>query len=313
MPEPARIIVIGSINMDLVARVARLPSPGETVTGRDLQFIPGGKGANQAVAAARLGAQVTMIGRVGDDPFGQALLSGLQAEGIATQHVQVVPQCASGLAWIGVGDDGGNAITVVAGANGRMTPEDISACESVIADADAVLLQLEIPLETAARAGELARHHRVLTILDSAPVPTQPLPPALWTADVLSPNQTEAEALTGIYVDTIPAAYQAAADLRSRGAVWVVIKLGELGAVWMDDEGRSGHVPARKIQPVDTTAAGDAFTAALAVALAEEQPLPSAVQWGCTAGTLAAMRAGAQPAMPTRNEVEEARSASEER
>lgn len=311
MPQPARIVVVGSINMDLVARVARLPNPGETVPARDLQFIPGGKGANQAVAAARMGAHITMIGRVGDDPFGQSLRNGLRAENINCDLVHVVTNCASGLAWIGVGDDGNNAITVVPGANGRLTPQDIDACEAVIAAADAVLLQLEIPLETAARAAELARRHRVSVILDSAPVPSQALPAALWTVNVLSPNQTEAESLTGIRVDSIPAAYQAAKVLRSRGAQQVVIKLGELGAVWLDENKHLGHVPARKIQPVDTTAAGDAFTSAMTVALAEGQPLPMAVQWGCAAGTLAALKPGAQPAMPTRREVEAALSQNE--
>ena len=304
MPSPS-IVVIGSINMDLVARVARLPQPGETVLGNDLAYVPGGKGANQAVAAARLGANVTMIGRVGDDPFGQTLLAGLRNERICTDHVAVVPNCSSGVAWIGVSDDGMNSITVISGANGQLTPDDVAAVEPVIAAADVVLLQLEIPLETAARASRLARKHRVRTILDSAPAPTTRLPDDLLHVDLLTPNQTEAEAITGIVVKDAATAVQAARQLQHDGAKAVVIKLGEQGAVWLDDAGKFAHVPARRIEAVDTTAAGDAFTAALAVALAEGRNLPDAVKWGCAAGTLAALTPGAQPSMPTRPMVEQ--------
>lgn len=301
---PPQIVVVGSINMDLVARVSDLPRPGETVLGSTLAYVPGGKGANQAVAATRLGAQVTMIGRVGDDPFGQTLLAGLQAEGISTEQIAVVPNCSSGVAWIGVADDGMNSITVISGANGRLAPADVLAAENVIAAADIMLLQLEIPLETAAVASELARRWGVRVILDAAPAPRSPLPEALLRVDVLTPNQSEAQALTGIVVNDVAAALEAAKIMQSRGAKNIAIKLGEQGAVWLDDAGQSGHVAARKITPVDTTAAGDAFTAMLAVALAEGKSLPDAVEWACAAGTLAAMTAGAQPAMPRRESVE---------
>lgn len=301
---PPEIVVVGSINMDLVARVAQLPRPGETVSGQELTYVPGGKGANQAVAAARLGANVTMIGRVGDDPFGTTLLAGLQAERISTEHVAVVPNCSSGVAWIGVADDGMNAITVISGANGRLNPADVLAAESLIAAANAMLLQLEIPLETAAAASRLARRHGVRVILDSAPAPAAPLPEELMRVDVLTPNQSEAEALTGIVVSHAAAAQEAARKLQDAGAKTIVIKLGEQGAVWLDETGLAGHVVVRKIDAVDTTAAGDAFTAALAVALAEGATLAAAVEWACTAGTLAAMTRGAQPSMPTRAAVE---------
>ncbi len=301
---PPNIVVVGSINMDLVARVARLPQPGETVLGEHLAYVPGGKGANQAVAAARLGVNVTMIGRVGDDPFGQTLLAVLRNEKIGTQHVAVVPDCSSGVAWIGVADDGMNAITVISGANGKLTPDDVNALENFIAAADALVLQLEIPLQTAAAASRLARKHRVRVILDAAPAPSSSLPDDLLHVDVLTPNQTEAEAMTGIVIKDAAAAVQAAQQLQRNGAKTVVIKLGEQGAVWLDESGRTGHVPAQKIEAVDTTAAGDAFTAALSIALAEGQPLPAAVEWGCAAGTLAAMTHGAQPSIPTREAVE---------
>jgi ribokinase len=299
-----RILVVGSINIDLVARLDRLPQRGETVVGRELRYVSGGKGANQAVAASRLGAAVTMIGRVGDDPFGDVLLANLHKENVATDHIAVVPNCSSGLAWIGVDDAGENAITVVAGANGRLTPADIRAAESVIADAEALLLQLEIPLESAAEAARLARRHGVPTILDAAPAPSEPLPLELVVVDVLTPNQSEAEALVGFPVLTPNDAHSAARKLQARGARRVVIKLGELGAAWLDESGAFGHAPARRIEPVDTTAAGDAFTAALAVALAEGKPLSEAVRRGCAAGTLAVMKPGAQSAMPSRAEVE---------
>lgn len=302
---PPQIVVVGSINMDLVARVAQLPRPGETVSGLELTYVPGGKGANQAVAAARLGARVSMIGRVGDDPFGKTLLAGLQAERISTGHIAVVPNCSSGVAWIGVADDGMNAITVVSGANGRLNPADVLAVDSLIAAADAVLLQLEIPLETAAAASRLARRHCVRVILDSAPAPAAPLPEELMRVAVLTPNQSEAEALTGIVVHNTAAAKEAARKLQDAGAKTVVIKLGEQGAVWLDEAGQAGHVAARKIDAVDTTAAGDAFTAALAVALAEGRTLPESVAWACAAGTLATLTCGAQPSMPTRDMVEQ--------
>lgn len=300
----AHVVVVGSINMDLVARVARLPRPGETVAGQELLQIPGGKGANQAVAAARLGAPTTFIGRVGDDAFAQPLIDSLRANGVAVEHVESVPSCSSGVAVIGVEDSGQNCITIIAGANGRISPADVQPYETVIAAARVLLLQLEIPLESVAAAAQLARRHGVLTILDPAPAPATPLPRDLFAVDLISPNQTEAEQLTGIPVTDLASAERAARELLSRGAACAVIKLGELGAFWCDREQRSGHVPATPVSVVDTTAAGDAFTAALGLALAENQELPQAVRFGCAAGTLATTRMGAQQSMPDRQAVE---------
>jgi ribokinase len=298
------VVVVGSINLDLVVRVARLPRPGETLLAQDLQTIPGGKGSNQAVAAARLGARVTMIGRLGDDPFGPRLRSSLEAESVGTEHVQSVENCPSGVAVIGVEESGQNAIMIVAGANGRLTPRDVQACEHVFQDADVLLVQLEVPTATVEAAVVLAQRHGVPVILDPAPAPAGPLSPTLSAVDILSPNQTEAEALTACPVNTPQDAERAAHILLERGARNVVVKLGAWGALVCEPSGEAELVPAAPVDVVDTTAAGDAFTAALAVGLCQGMALREAARFGCAAGSLATTRAGAQPAMPTREEVE---------
>ncbi len=293
------IVVVGSINMDLVARMERLPRAGETVHGRSFQTIPGGKGANQAVAVARLGVRVTMLGRVGEDSFGDLLRGSLAGNGVATERVLVTRGCSSGVALIGVDDDGANSITVVAGANGLLTPHDIESQAEIIQAADALIVQLETPLNTVAAAIRIARQVGVRTILDPAPAPSWPLPSEVIAVDVISPNQTEAESLTGIVVNDLESAERAARRLRELGAREVALKLGHWGAMLCDAAGRIEHVPAREVTVVDSTAAGDAFTAALAVALAEGRSLSDAVRWGSAAGTLACLTFGAQPAMPT--------------
>lgn len=299
-----RIVVVGSINMDLVARVARLPRNGETVSGQSLAYIPGGKGANQAVAAARLGALTAMCGRVGDDGFAALLRQSLQACGVDGQAVLTSAHCSSGVAWIGVDDAGANAITVIPGANGQVGVDDIASWKPVISHADVVLLQGEIPWAAIEATVLLARQAGVRTVLDIAPVPAEPLTEACWAADLISPNQTEAEQLTGLPVDSWDAAEAAAVAMHRMGAGVVVIKLGELGAL-IHQYGKSPlRIPAYPIEPIDTTAAGDAFTAALAVAWAEGQTLAAATRFACAAGACAARKFGAQPAMPTRPEVE---------
>ncbi|MFO1043023.1 MAG: ribokinase [Planctomycetaceae bacterium] len=298
------VVIVGSINMDLVARMARLPRPGETLHGDSFQSIPGGKGANQAVAAARLGATVTMIGRVGDDAFAGDLRKSLQSSGVITDHVMTTPQCSSGVALIGVDSAGANSIVVVGGANSSLSPPDIEALSHVIAAADVLVVQLETPVDTVATAIQIARQHRVRTVLDPAPAPTEELPDELKTVDVISPNQTEAEALTGVVVYDLKSAEQAARILMKNGAVDVVMKLGELGALVCSSAGGIHHVQAAKANIVDTTAAGDAFTAGMAVALAEGMELVAAARFGCAAGTLACTVFGAQPAMPDREAVD---------
>lgn len=303
---PPRIVVVGSMNMDLVARMNRLPRPGETVSGESFQTVPGGKGANQAVAAARLGAHVTMIARVGDDDFGAILKRNLISDGINTDPIFVTRDCSSGVALIGVDSSGANSITVIPGANGRLSVGDVVSSHRMIESANALVIQLETPIETIAAAVEIAQGSGVLTILDPAPAPSSPegLPIRLMSADVISPNQTEAEALTGIGVTGWDSARLAALELRHRGARNIVMKLGELGAFVLCEDGTTHEIAASPIAVVDTTAAGDAFTAALAVAMCEGRSLHEATRWGVMAGTLACTRFGAQPAMPSRPELE---------
>ncbi len=299
-----RIVVVGSLNMDLVVRTARLPRPGETVAGHDFLQVPGGKGANQAVAAARLEAEVAMIGRVGDDGFGRQLVESLVRDGVETDAVAATAGISSGLALIGVEDSGQNAIAIVGGANAMLSSDDVQRHESTIAAAGALLVQLEVPLATVVAAVKLAKRNSVLTILDPAPAPRDRLPAELHAVDVISPNQSEAEVLTGINVASVADAMRAAAILHERGARQVVLKLGEQGALASDGMGNIVHIPAPQVAVVDTTAAGDAFTAALAVALVEGSSLAEATRFACAAGSLATTRRGAQDAMPRREEIE---------
>jgi ribokinase len=300
----ARIVIVGSINMDLVVQVPRLPKPGETLSGSAFRTLPGGKGANQAVAIARLGGHATIIGCVGDDVFGSHLRQGLRSEGVDIRHVAVIPRSSSGVAVIGVEASGQNSIAIAAGANDRLRPADLRKLESVIASADALLLQLEIPLDTAAAAIRIARRHQVPTVLDCAPVPPDGLPDGFREIDILSPNQSEATLLTGMPCHTASeAAAIANALIRRYDPGVVVVKMGELGAVAHAGIGEPLCSPAFAIDVVDTTAAGDAFTAALTLRLAEGANLGVAMPFACAAGALAATRLGAQNSMPKRSEV----------
>lgn len=296
------VVVVGSINMDLIARVKRLPRPGQTVAGHELLELPGGKGANQAVAASRLGARVTLIGRVGDDGFGTRLLENLRREQIDTRYVTTTANCSSGVAIVGVEDQGENSIIVTPGANGRLSPSDIADHEAVIATADVLLVQLETPLESVAAAIATARKYGVLTIFDPAPA-SDSLPPELLNVDVLCPNESEAGAISGLALDSTEDAIRAASVLRTLGAAHVVITMGHRGALLCDKTSVCTAVQPFSISAIDSTAAGDAFAAGLGVALAETGDIHRAVDWGCAAGALAAARLGAQPAMPTRADV----------
>jgi ribokinase len=300
-PAPV-VVVIGSINMDLVARTPRLPGAGETVLGTgDLLSIPGGKGANQAVAAARLGADVHMVGRVGDDAFGRTLLNGLRAEGVNTKFVRRTPGVASGCASILVDARGENCIVVSPGANARVTPADVDAAEALIRRAAVVVLQLEIPLATVRRAITLARKHGVPAVLDPAPVPPRGLPAALYRVDVLSPNEHEAAQLAGV---DRAAPDVLASKLIKRGPKRLVLKLGAKGSLSVDTSGVTRRAKPFRVKAIDTTAAGDAFTGALAVAMAEGMEHDAALRFANAAGALCCSQMGAQPALPTRGEVE---------
>ncbi len=289
--------------MDLVVRTSRLPMPGETLIGQSLSQIPGGKGANQAVAAARLGADVSIVGRIGSDGFGKRLLAGLVSEGIDVTHVRQSADVSSGLAIISVDDNGQNCITVIPGANGLLTPHDVLSTESVIANADVMLLQLEIPLPAVLRAMELAKKHRVPILLDPAPAPLE-VTDQLLSVDVLCPNETEAEILTGLKIASIDDAFAACERMRDCGAKLSIVTLGSRGVVFCEGGGPAGRVPPYEIIALDTTAAGDAFAGALGVALAEGRDTIDAIRFASAAGALAATRHGAQPAMPRREDVE---------
>ncbi|UUN26339.1 ribokinase [Streptomyces sp. FIT100] len=291
------IVVLGSTNMDLVAYVAKAPQRGETVTGREFRTVPGGKGANQAVAAARAGGDVSMIGAVGTDEFGVRLRAALDASGVDTDLLRTA-EGPSGTAHIVVDDEGGNAIVVVPGANGtvdHLAPGD----EAVIASADALLLQLELPLAGVIAGAEAARRHGVRTVL--TPAPAQPLPPELLAATtLLVPNEHEAAVLAGT---TDPAA---AAEALLRQVPEVVITLGAAGSLYAARGAEPVTVPAPRVRAVDTTAAGDTFVGALAVAIVEGRPMPAALAWASAAAALSVQRPGASSSMPYRPEIDEA-------
>ena len=294
----ARICVVGSLNMDLVTRTPRIPIPGETIIGYEFFTAPGGKGANQAVAAARLGAQVSMVGRVGADDFGQAMRRALTEDDIDCACVFEDETAGTGIAAILVDDAGENSIVVASGANARLSPADVERAQAAIAGADSLLLQLETPLETVIRAAEIARAHHVAVLLNPAPARTD-LDALLPLVDVLILNESETALLTGLPVEDEAALLAAADALRATGVGVIILTLGAQGALLVQASGAEA-IPAFPVDAVDTTAAGDAFVGGFAVALAEKKPLGEAVRWGNAAGGLAATKLGAQPSLPTR-------------
>jgi ribokinase len=298
----ARLAVLGSVNMDLVVRTPRFPLPGETLLGHGFRTVPGGKGANQAVAARRLGAEVSLVGRVGDDGFGQALHAGLAREGVDTAQLTVTPGESTGVALITVEDGGENTILVVPGANARVSPEDVDAACVALEGASALLLQLETPLPAVQRAVERASARGVRVLLNAAPA--QPLPASLLAqVDVLVVNETEAALLAGT-ASSRAVPEEDARTLLGAGARSVVVTLGREGALLVGRDGRRLTVPGFPVRAVDTTAAGDAFVGAFAVALAEGRAERDALVRGCAAGALAVTREGAQPSLPMREKVE---------
>ena len=300
-----RVHVLGSVNMDLVARVCRHPRPGQTVAGSDLAFAPGGKGANQAVAAARLGATVRFVGRVGGDAFGGRLAAALADEGVDVGGLTTDDRAASGAALITVDDAGQNCIVVTPGANGRVGAEDVDRLVADVEPGDVVLLQLEVPLAAVVDAAARARARGGRVILDPAPAPSRPLPTGLCRdLAFLTPNQSEAAELLGRPVDAADAR-GAVVALLALGAATAVLKLGGDGVVWAEtgsSEPRAQPAMAAR-SVVDTVAAGDAFNGALAAALAEGLAVGEAIRWGAAAGSLCVERRGAQSAMPRRAEL----------
>lgn len=300
MPTP-RILVIGSANIDLVTRVPRIPKAGESLIGTGFAVFTGGKGANQAVAAARLGAQTFFAGCVGADSFGELQRQCLAREGIDLTHLVTHPSEPTGTAVIFVADSGENAIVVTPAANNGVTFQHLASLEDAIPQFDVVLLQLEIPLDTVEAVLAAARCANVLSVLDAGPAQRVP-ERIIELASIVSPNETEAEALTGVVVNTVDDARQAACQLIEQGAREIVIKMAGNGALYLSAD-EWFHVPAFAVTPVDTVAAGDAFTAALALQWQHTTPL-EAVRYANAAGALATLTHGAQPAMPTKADVE---------
>ena len=300
--EDVRVVVVGSTNFDIVVKAERLPKEGETLLVSNLKFFPGGKGANQAVAVARLGARTSMVGAVGGDIIGEYLLQGLVAEGIDTTCVRRDPERSTGSAFIMLFPNGNNCIAVDPAANFNLTPADIERAKGVIEQADALSTVLEIPLEAVEAALRLARKAGKLTVLDAGP-PRHCPAEVLTLADVVSPNETELAHLTGEEVRGRVSAREAAEKLLALGVKTVVLKLGSDGSMLVSAR-KSKHFPACKIAAVDPTAAGDAFTAALTVELASGYDFDHAIRFANCAGALAASRLGAQPSLPKRLEVE---------
>ncbi|WP_413794998.1 MULTISPECIES: ribokinase [unclassified Pseudomonas] len=299
---PANVVVIGSLNMDLVTRAPRLPRGGETLIGESFATIPGGKGANQAVAAARLGAHVSMVGCVGTDAYGEQLRGGLLVEGIDCQAVNVV-EGASGVALIVVDDNSQNAIVIVAGANGALTAEVLDSVDEVLQSADVIICQLEVPDATVGHALKRGRELGKIVILN--PAPASRALPADWYAciDYLIPNESEAAVLSGLAVDSLETAEAAAAHLIAAGAGKVIVTLGAGGLLFANGISFE-HFPAPRVKAVDTTAAGDTFVGGFAAALASGKSEVDAIRFGQVAAALSVTRAGAQPSIPTLLEVQ---------
>ncbi|MBC3503512.1 ribokinase [Pseudomonas sp. SWRI59] len=293
----AKVVVVGSLNMDLVARAQRLPRAGETLPGEGFFTVPGGKGANQAVAVARLGGSVAMIGNVGDDAYGQQLRKALEVEGIDCQAVSVCEGVSSGVALITVDAASQNCIVIIPGGNGLLTPQAVQRFDALLQAAEVIICQLEVPYDTVAWTLARGRELGKQVILNPAPA-TGPLPPT-WFAhiDYLAPNESEAEALTGIAVSDQASARRAGERLLQLGAGKVIITLGAQGALLVTEQGHR-HFPAPSVQPLDTTAAGDTFIGGFAAALVRGLEEGEAIALGQRAAALSVTRAGAQPSIP---------------
>ncbi len=298
------IVVVGSSNTDMILKVNRIPRPGETILGGEFLTAAGGKGANQAVAAACAGGSVLMVARVGRDMFGERAVAGLVEKGICVDHV-TYDDAPSGVALIFVAEDGENSIGVGGGANARLSPADVRNAKDKFASAGVVVLQLETPLETVQVAAELGRASGAIVILN--PAPAQKLPDELLrNVSMITPNETEAELLTGIAVTDDASCRRAADVLLARGVGTVIITLGARGAYLATTDSQQ-LIPGFRVTPVDSTAAGDTFNGALAVAIAEGVSLAEAIRFANAAAAISVTRFGAQPSAPSRHEIEELR------
>jgi ribokinase len=295
------IVVVGSSNTDMVVRVPCLPAPGETLIGGRFAMVPGGKGANQAIAASRAGGKVSFMGRVGRDELGERALQSLVQDGIDTKHVSRDNSAASGVALILVSADGENCIAVSSGANARLSAIHVSRAAKIFSKASVVLLQLETPMPAVCAAARLARKAGARVILN--PAPASALPGSLLrNVSILTPNESEAETLTGIRVTNETTAARAARRLHDQGVETVIITLGARGA-YVSSDSVSGRVPGFRVKAIDTTGAGDVFNGALAVALAEKLDLRQAVRFANAAAARSVTRRGAQASAPTRSAI----------
>jgi ribokinase len=298
--EPQRVLVLGSLNMDLVVSVTNHPRPGDTVLGKDVRTYPGGKGANQAAAAALAGGNVSMLGRVGCDSYGQELRSALASVGVKTNQV-INTAGPTGMAFITVDDNGENMIVVSSGANRRFLPIELG--EGDFENVTVLLMQLELPLNTVTRAAAMASERAITVILNAAPV--TPLPNELLSQiSVLVVNAGEAESLTGLTVNSVPQAEIASRQLRDRGVGTAILTLGSSGAYWQSAT-KGGLIRPHPVDVIDTTAAGDAFCGALATGLAQGHGLERGLRFANAAGALTVTRMGAQPSLPTKIEINE--------
>lgn len=295
------VLVIGSANMDFVVKAVHFPRPGETLFGRTFSMFPGGKGANQAVASAKVGARTYFIGKMGKDIFRDTLMTSMRHDGVELGHVKVDAKASTGIALITVDLSGQNEIVVISGSNMHLLPGDLDREKSVFSKVRTVLLQLEVPLPTVLRAARLAKRSGALVILN--PAPAQKLPPALLRrTDILTPNETEAEILTGVRVRDIPSAGRAARKLLKAGVGRVIVTLGSRGCLLVT-ENELRRFPALHVRPVDTTGAGDAFNGALACALAGGKTLNEAILFANSVAAFSVTRMGAQSSMPGLKEL----------
>ncbi|KGF41714.1 ribokinase [Prevotella denticola DNF00960] len=298
------IVIVGSANTDMVISTDHFPLPGETLMGKNFMINYGGKGANQAVAAARMGGQTVFIGKVGDDNFGNSIITNLISEGININHLHRTQESPTGVALITTVPSGENSIIVNAGANGQLKAEDIQSSEDVIAQAGIVLMQLETPVATLIEAARLGKKHGAFTILNPAPAPVTPLPQELLeNIDLLIPNETETCSISGVEIKDEDTAMQAINTIQKMGVKNIIITVGSKGAIAKMDK-KLITVPAFKVKAIDTTAAGDTFCGALSVALSEGKDIEAAIRFGNKASSISVTRKGAQLSIPHRDELE---------
>ncbi|EIC83950.1 ribokinase [Serratia sp. M24T3] len=301
--DKGKLVVLGSINADHVLNVRQFPQPGETVMGSQYNVAFGGKGANQAVAAGRSGADISFIACVGSDEIGERVRNQLASDNIDTRPIEAIKDTTTGVALIFVNAEGENVIGIDAGANKSLTPEYLQRYQQHIVDASALLMQLESPLESVIAAARIAHENNTQVILN--PAPACELPDELLSlVDMITPNETEAEKLTGVKVSTADDAARAAKMLHDKGIATVIITLGSKG-VWLSQQGEGRSVPGFKVKAVDTIAAGDTFNGALITGLLEGKPMDQAVRFAHAAAAIAVTRAGAQPSVPWRNEIDD--------